>query len=310
MASNTVKSPAGESIELVDDEDWMEATGAPWEGLRQWKGGRKPEVIRALWEHGPFTDPKSGQATRKLMDYISSNYVVDDLSNKPGSLSTLMATPVNAPAFYRETNGKRTHSIRLAALPQVWYRKLLDDIGPEEPSTNGAAPEAVSQAPVVPQDSPEVPAGTNGAGDWSDADWAALELDAPTVYETEPPLELHVANQVALSLLTTVVEIITAGSADTTQLSGSRRIQEEMQQAQHLLSQRLMENDKLRRQLREAGDSITALRRERDGLRTRLRMTEHNLSEVLKGETAQVVHSEIQKRVDQFMRTTPTPKGD
>ena len=33
----------------------------------------------------------------------------------------------------------------------------------------------------------------------------------PNGLESPPPLELHIANQVAMSLLTTVVEIISAG---------------------------------------------------------------------------------------------------
>ena len=317
MTSETVTSPVGDRIEIVSNEDWVKVTDTPEHGLRQWYVGRKPWVIRALWEHGEFTN-SSGRATLDLYTYMAEHYEMPGQSDNSKSVTSLLAHPMNAPAFERATNGKRTHAIKLVALPEIWYRKLMQDIA-DSPNRNGdqaaaeavaalvlpEAPETAPQAPVVDKTQQEAP-----QAPWTDDDWSQLQLDAPTIYEEPPPLEIHIANQVALSLLTTVVEIISSGSADTTQLTGATRLTQELEQSQHLLSQRLMENDKLRRQLREAGDAITALRTERDGLRTRLRMTEHNLTEVLKGETAQAVNSEIQKRVDQFMRTAPTAKGD
>jgi hypothetical protein len=222
-----------------------------------------------------------------------------------------MGDTVNAPAFDRELNGKRTNSIQLVALPEMWHRKLLADIGPGKPSSNGDR--VAADSPQVPQEATELPGGTDvttGAAGFTDEDWQAVQLDAPTVFEVAPPMEIQMAHQVAMAMLTSVVEIISAGTADTSSLSGSQRLQAQLTESQHLLSQRLMENDKLRRQLREAGDMINALRTERDGLRSRLRMTEHNLTEVLKGETAQAVNAEITKRVDQIMRQAPGPKGD
>ena len=318
--SRTVKSPAGEPIQITTDEDWVEAVGAEVHSLRQWAGGSKPFILRALWEHGEFTD-KSGRVGVAVQHYIRDHFPHADIPDKPASIMATFRNPVNYPAVISKMNGKRTFSLKLVAMPETWHRKLLQDIGPGKPGSNGdqaqEAPEAIPEPSqgdreaaalmekvILPQ--PDEAQVTN----WTDSDWEALQLDAPTVYEEPPPLEIHIANQVALSLLTTVVEIISSGSADTSQLGSARKLAQELETSQHLLSQRLMENDKLRRQLREAGDSITALRTERDGLRTRLRMTEHNLTEVLKGETAQAVNSEIQKRVDQFMRTPPTPKGD
>ena len=309
MASRTVKSPAGETIQITGDDDWIEATGAGPHALRQWQGlkGGKALVIRALWEHGEFTHP-SGRVSSEVVKYMNDNYP-GGYQGGQSNIMSLWQNPVNYPAVIANTSGKRTYALKLTALPEIWHRKLMEDIGPGKPAPNGDRATGEAQWLGPQPESVKVPVETT-ADTFTDADWADLQLDAPTVYEEPPPLELHVASQVAMSLLTTVVEIISAGNADTTALSGSRRLQEEFQQAQHLLSQRLMENDKLRRQLREAGDAITALRQERDGLRTRLRMTEHNLTEVLKGETAQVVNSEIRKRVDQIMRTTPSPKGE
>jgi len=302
MTSKTVQSPAGENIELVDDDEWVKLTGSGPGGLRQWKIGRKPELIRALWEHGEFIN-KSGQATRDLMTYMVDHYELDGLSSSSGSLPGIMNLPLNFPAFERVARGKRTYNIKLVAMPETWHRKLMEDIGPGKPSSNGDQTEIPK--PFQRFDTESQPE------DMTDADWDAIKLDAPTVFEEPAPLEVHIANQVAISLLQTVVEIITAGNADTTQLSGSQRLQDDLDHARELLAARLGENDKLRRQVREAGDIISALKVERDGLRSRLRMTENNLKEVLKGETAQAVNAEIHKRVDQIMRTAPgTPKGD
>lgn len=311
MASRTVKSPAGERIEIVDDQDWLTLIGYPSDStaLRQWGGGMKPYIFRALWEHGEFTDPKSGRVGTVLRDHMAEHYPNAELSDNPATIMALFRNSVNSPAVSSVMNGKRTFSLKLIALPEIWHRKLLDDIArdkPQEPPQPVQAPEAQEPAPEAPQ----APTQGNGDGVWSDADWEALQLDAPTVYEQPPPMELHIANQVAMSLLTTVVEIISSGSADTSRLSAGQRVQQELDHSQHLLAMRLEENEKLRRQLREAGDAINALRQERDGLRSRLRSTEYNLSQVLKGETAQAVNSEIAKRMDQFMRTAPVNKGE
>lgn len=315
MTSRTVKSAAGDTIQITSDEDWADAIGVTTTSLRQWMNpngfpGLKARIFRALWEHGEFTN-SSGRVGQEVVDYIDARWPDTDMPTRAAGIMGTFRNPVNYPAVTSQMNGKRTYSLKLVALPETWYRKLMADI-------NGDKPAEVTN--FVPEPSPAdrqaaelmekviIPQEVNGE-EFSDADWEAIQLDAPTVYEEPPPLELHIANQVAMSLLTTVVEIISAGTADTSGLMLPKQLGQELEQAQHLLSQRLMENDKLRRQLREAGDTIGALRQERDGLRSRLRMTEHNLSEVLKGETAQAVNSEIQKRVDQIMRTAPTAKG-
>lgn len=312
MTSKTtlVKSPAGESIQITSDEDWVDATGVTLASLKQWYGpdgkpGMKPLVIRALWEHGEFTE-KSGRVSNEIYQWIQAQFPDKELGGQ-SSIMSAWTRPQNMPVVIANTNGKRTYSLKLVALPDIWHRKLLRDIELSGPSTNGdhaepvdADREAAEQvaALVLPQ-----------GAEFTDADWADLKLDAPTVFDEPAPMDVHIANQVAVSLLTTVVEIITAGKADTAQLSGSKRLQDDLDHARELLSARLSENDKLRRQLREAGDMISALKVERDGIRSRLHMTERNLSEVLKGETAQAVNAEIHKRVDQIMRTAPpSPK--
>ena len=299
--SKVVKSPAGESIEIVNDDDWLTLTGATTDfGLRIWNGQKggpseKAVVIRALWEHGSFTDPKSGRAPKLVADYVFST---SGQRMAATNIANSFRDPLNAPAVERDIKGKRTYSIKLVALPDTWYRKLLADI-----------PEPEAEPEPEPETEPE-PISSNGvAEEFTEAEWDAVQLDAPTVYDSPPSLELQIANQVAMSLLTTVVEIISAGSADVSKLSVSRKMAADLDAMQILLNQRLEENTKLRKQIREAVEQVNVLRYERDGLRTRLRATEHNLTQVLKGETAQAVNSEIHKHIDQIMRTTPTQKG-
>lgn len=311
MIHKTTTSPAGDTISILSDDEWVKKTGSEsYRSIMQWNGSTKPYIVRALWEHGEFTN-KSGQAIREMYEYIMQEYKPANVSAM-NAVSTLLKAPQNAPAFERELNAKRTFSVKLVAMPESWHRKLMDDIGPGQPSTNG------DQADI-----PEPSQGDRDAaelmekvifpqeGELTETDWDALKLDAPTVFDEPPPLEIHIAHQVAMSMLTAVVEIISSGTADTSQLAGSKRLQDDMQQVQSLLGQRLEENQRLRMQVREAGDMINALKVERDGLRTRLRMTEHNLKEALRGETAQAVNAEIHRRVDQIMRTAPTTsKGE
>jgi regulator of replication initiation timing len=63
----------------------------------------------------------------------------------------------------------------------------------------------------------------------------------------------------------------------------------------------------MRKQLRQTGEELAAVKLERDGLRQRLRQTEANLNSALKGESAHAVTTEVMKRVDRIMRETPKP---
>lgn len=304
LTSNTVTSPSGESIEITTNDDWLELTGAHWHGMRQWNSGGKRWFFRSLWEHGPIIDRSSGQATRKLFERIIAAYPesIDDLGN-PTSASTFFRHALNAPAFDRETNGKRTYSIALRAMPRVWFDKLMADI---DNDTSPIDPEPTPEPTPEPVAPTEPPVST-------DDEFAmmiqGMQLDAPTVYDEPPPLDISIASQVAMSLLTTVVEIITAGSGAAVD-EKVRKLQGDLNDVMIKLSQRLEDNDRMRRQLRQAGDEIQALRHERDGLRSRLRATEANLTAALKGDAVQAINGEIQKRVDAIMRVAPKGKGE
>ena len=127
--------------------------------------------------------------------------------------------------------------------------------------------------------------------------------------ETGPSIEVEIAGQVAMELLTRVVDIISAGNA-TDADPEVRRLRNELVHGQGLLAQRLEENDRMRKPLRQTGDELSAVKMERDSLRTRLRQTEANFMSALKGESAQAVTTEVMKRVDRIMRESPRPKGE
>lgn len=310
----TVVSPAGETIELVRDDEWVNRSGVPAQSLRSWQSGNKRFLLAALWEHGQFTDPRgSGSVLRRVREYMRSNYGAE--MGGP-ALSMLIKHDVNLPAFEIDRRRqKKTDWVRLVALPEMWYAKLMHtletEINPYRREHGTAVtpepPDEPPPLPVVPfPDEPESVA-TPTDQEWADIT-RDLDLDAPTEYEHTPALDLEIASTVAMSLLTQVVEIIHAGSPETTD-ARVRQLSSDVADISGKLAARLQENDVMRRQLRQAGDEIQALRMERDGLRTRLRGTEANLREVMKGDNARVVDEEVRKRVDQFMRARPTPKG-
>lgn len=306
MMATKVKSAAGNEIEVLSDDEWLELTGGTIQALRMWTR-TKPVVVRYLWEHGGVSDEKGG-ATGVLFDGIREAYPDAQLGKHPTAVTMLMADDFNAPAFDRKVNGKRTYAIDLVAMPETWLRKLEYDL---EHRKNGHHPQPIEE-PVAAEPIEEPPAAVNGhtpTDDEINELLDSIQTDAPTVFETSPPIDLEVASQVAMSLLTTVVEIISAGTPTVVDTK-VRQLQSDLETVASRLAQRLEENERMRRQLREVGDEVRALRQERDGLRSRLRATETNLQAALKGETSQAVTAEINKRIDQFMRVAPKGKGD
>lgn len=336
VINNTVISPAGETIEILTDADWIKrAKGMKVgrsgneptaRGLTMWNAGIKRFIVADLWRNGPVLDPQSGRAAHVMWDRIRDTFGDDAMVAQPNSFSTLCGDPMNAPAFERDTRAKRTYAINLIALPRTWFDKLMMDEqardvaeqARKEREANEQLADATTTAIGELIDAPtESVNGTDPTERESDAESDKafddmirdMELDAPTVFETGPPLDLQIASQVAMSLLTTVVEIISAGSAASVD-EKVRKLQGDLTDVMGKLSARLEDNDRMRRQLRQAGDEITALRHERDGLRSRLRATEANLTSALKGDAVQAINGEIQKRVADIMRVAPRTKGD
>lgn len=316
MTSRTVKSPAGDTIEIVSDDDWVATAGITEKSLRMWYAGAKRFILTDLWLGGEVSDPQSGRAVGKMWERMAERFPGEKLG-QPTSFAGLATDAMNAAAFQRNTNGKRTYSVKLVAMPEIWYQRVLEmvdefeDTSPIPPDVpdlpEPVQPSAEDRAAAVMMESVVFPTPTD---DEFQSIIDGISLDAPTQYtDPTPPLEFSVASQVAMSLLTTVVEIISAGSSAQVD-EKVRALQGDLNDVMAKLAQRLEENDRMRRQLRAAGDEITALRHERDGLRSRLRATEANLTAALKGDAAAAVNSEIQRRVDQIMRVSPTTKGD
>lgn len=315
MTARTVKSPAGESIEIIDDDTWMQMNGYESDrSMRQWNGSIKRLVLAELWNGGAVTND-SGQATLRLWDRMNEHYG-SDVTTAPTAFHNL--TYSHPLLFERTTKGKRTYSIKLSAMPEAWYDRLLTDERERAKIARAAQAEADREADrlaalqsdeLVAHDSTPEPIEQEPSvtDDEFDALIRNIELDAPTEYDLAPPLELSIASQVAMSLLTTVVEIISSGSGAATD-ERVRKLTGDLNEISSKLSARLEENDRYRRQLRQAGDEITALRHERDGLRSRLRATEANLTAALKGDAVAAINGEIQKRVDAIMRVAPKGK--
>lgn len=300
-----VETPAGESIEVLDDRVWLELTGSDEHALRQFSTAqRKIWVVRALYEHGEFTDA-SGRATGALNDWCVANYAGYPAGKAALSITGMFLGDMMIPAVERKLNGKRCYSIKLIALPRNWFMKMTKLIA-DEPLPKPRAPTA-DETEAIAADEPVETLTDNDIQRLLDS---VPGVDSPTIYDEQPPLEINIAAQVAMSLLTTCVEIITAGSSAAID-DKVRKLQGDLSEVSVRLSQRLTENDSLRRQLRQAGDELRALRVERDGLRSRLRATEANLTAALKGDAVHAINEEIQKRVDQIMRVAPTSdKGE
>jgi hypothetical protein len=327
-------SPAGDRIDILSDEEWLKRTKGSAKGLRVWYSGAKPLVIADLWRNGPVADEKSGRAAKLLWDRMRETFGDDAITTNPGSFSTFARDPNNAPAFENVTVSKRTYQIKLVALPQCWYDHLEQDESERAKAKRAAdraaeklererldreAAETVANA-VMPLTDADIATESlvaaesrNGTDTAHDAEFddimRDMQLDAPTVFDIEPPLEIAMASQVAMSLLTTVVEIISAGTGAQVD-EKVRALQSDLNDVMGKLSARLEDNDRMRRQLRQAGDEIQALRYERDGLRSRLRATEANLTAALKGDAVQAINGEIQRRVESIMRVAPSKKGD
>lgn len=320
MIQRHAVSPAGDRIEIVSDDDWIKLTGCTEKSLRVWNLGAKRFIIAELWRNGAVLN-ESGRATRDLWARMDESFP-GEVEGKQTSFPGWSTDSLNAPAIELVKNGKRTFSIKLIGLPSTWYDFLQADETERARVQRAAEREAErlererldreAAESVAAQIMPEpVGASLNGTSvEDREVDEFAdmmrdIQLDAPTVYDMEPPLEIAIASQVAMSLLTTVVEIISAGTGAQVD-EKVRQLQGDLSDIAGKLSQRLEENDRMRRQLRSAGEEIQALRYERDGLRSRLRATEANLTAALKGDAVQAINGEIQRRVDSLMRVAPT----
>jgi len=307
VTKRTVQSPAGETIEIVSDEDWQALTALPIQTISLWQP-RRP-ILGALWTHGEFTD-SSGQASTRLLEYARTLGYETGATKRPGTqagaLSGMLRGAVFQPAVEREIRGKRCFSVKLVAMPEAWFKRL----DAEWPHVNGATPATATAAPIAEP----------SQGDREAAETVASiimpKIDEPELfipYQPEPvadyapPAYLDVASSVAMAMLTQVVEIISAGSQD---IGKVRRLQADLTQASDLLAKRLEENAAMRKSIRDLGEEVAALRYERDGLLKRLRATEANLEHATNPDMMRIVNERVQAELAKVMRAAPaSPKG-
>lgn len=293
-----VTSAAGEEIEIIPDSEWNQLVGdESGRSIRAWYGV-KPLIVRRLWLHGTVEDEHGG-ATSKLQAWIKHDNEGNPSADVTSPISNLMNASSNMLAFDRKIRGKRCYSIRLAALPETWYRKLQIDL--KVNNLNGHA----SKPPVEEFPAIEVTPAPVEVDRTTDAFDDSL-MPTETIEETGPVLDVQIASQVAMQLLTTVVEIISAGTPEQANHE-VRRLQSELETVGGRLAQRLEENERHRKTIRELGEELQAVRYERDGLRQRLRNTESNLTAALKGDSARAVTAEVQRQIDSIMRQPPQP---
>lgn len=269
--SRLVTSPAGESVEILSDDEWCKLTDVSPNSLRLQQARRT--ILSTLWHHGSFSDPK-GFAMRPFHEAATAmGYKASAMA-----MNGIFRDAVMAPAVERDVNGKRTRLVRLAALPQHWLDAMQAN-GHHAPK-----PEAVATPEPAPEETPEPEPMPSAAMD--------------------SPLELQISSTVAMALLAQVVEIISTGQPHAT--NEVRRLERELTEVSQRLSERLADNDRLRRNVRELQDELAATKTERDGLRQRLHLAESNLAKATSQDTQRLINERVRQELDKVMRAKPS----
>lgn len=290
--TRTVTSGAGKKIEVLTDEEWCQLTEQPLHSL-MWTQARAA-VLGTLWHEGSFTDPQSGRATGKLLEVAQAKY-----GYSAQSLTGLIAQMVNPNmqvAIKRELKGKRTFRIELVALPESWLDRLLTDPELVVKETPPLMQEAIASVALDGE--------TQSYGD-TDSHLSDEPLYVHVETPIEVPIELQVTEAVAASLLTQVIDLIKAGPKVIENTQHIVELESDLRVSQMRLSQRLEENDKLRRLLRETQDELGAVKVEANGLRQRLKVTEYNLEKAMNGDAQRIIQGEVFKELEKVMRAKP-----
>lgn len=313
IRTRTVRTPAGEPISVIADEDYAEMAGVSLYSIQK-VFRQKLRVLYPLWAQGAVTE-KSGRATLILHERATAL----GYKGKPTALPGLLLDPQNALAVERQTKGKRTYSIRLVALPERWLDLLREMDGELADQQEAVQAEERVGLAVVPEPAYEAvpvdPATHEALEPTTEPVEAgpAVGLGEPELERVEPLEQsttyLEVAPTVAMALLTQVVEIISAGDPHLTDRRVKQLERDYAEQGANL-ARRLAENDSLRRQVREAGDQIIALKHERDGIFKRLRIAEHNLEQASNVDTERIVRMRVEQEISKLMQMKPgTSKG-
>jgi hypothetical protein len=275
----TITSPAGDLIEVVDDADFMEVFDTNEIDLRIWEPKRP--IFAALWYEGAVVDRKSGLAARKLWER-AGRY---GYPSKASAIVSVMNSPMMRSCLEREVNVKRTYSIKLVRLPASYVERLK---------------RTKAKAPPRPKEEEEVV--EPGLGPEPEPEQAAMQgntaISPPTV-EPVPELIEDAAAAVARELLAEVVRIVT-----------KRPEPLEAPELKERLSNALTHGEKMRRDLRETGEELAAVKLERDSLRQKLRLSEANLQKAIGTSGREFILAEVNRQVRNIMEAKPTAKGN
>jgi len=330
MTDRTVTSPAGEDILVLPNDDFATLAGFDARRTFEQNASQTPmrmAMLTTLWRRGAVVD-RDGFATTILANMART------LAGEPIDHPTAVLTaPSMKVCVERKTHGKRTKEVRLVALPECWLptisrgdRQRIAQIEQGRIKLNAVlnghhpAAEAYTEPPddgvtaITPSGSECVEGGppddesmtSSGPPSSPPANQSAPPPEAIDLTEvgapSTPPLAVEVAEAVAGALLAQVAAIITQGNA---QAPANDRLRSELSTLTERLGTQVDYVDKLRRDLRASTDQIAALKVERDGLRQRLRDTEHNLRVATSADTQRIIDAEVHRQLDKVMRQAP-----
>lgn len=295
MPERIVTSPAGDEVLVFEDEAYCDLVGLETEPRRirtlaLQLSDERAALLGALWTHGVIED-RSGRAANKLGDLVGLAVT---------QVTPMLKAPIMAAAVERTGNVRRTHRLRLVALPDRWHRHLSAWV--DEPASaaevepfesTGRVPEADLGDHLGPTVEVETEVDATPP--------ASIEVPASPLAGLAP-VEIELASAVATALLSQVVDIIATGDTSAPQLA---KLALDVKGLEERLGTSSEYVDKLRRQLRDTGDELAAVKHERDGLRQRLRATEHNLRIAVGADAQRIIDVEVRKQVDRVMREPP-----
>jgi len=297
MPERIVISPAGDEVLVFEDDAYCDLVG-----ISASEGGKartlalrldndRRAILQSLWRDGATVSIPSGAAMRVLGERIG-------LDGR--RVATIIEAPIVKAALELNRKAKRTYMAKLVALPDRWHRHLAAWV--DEPA---------SAAEVEPFESTgRVPEADLG-GHLGPTVEVETEVDATPPASIEvpasplaglAPVEIELASAVATALLSQVVDIIATGDTSAPQLA---KLALDVKGLEERLGTSSEYVDKLRRQLRDTGDELAAVKHERDGLRQRLRATEHNLRIAVGADAQRIIDVEVRKQVDRVMREPP-----
>lgn len=300
-------TPAGETIEVVSDEDFMEVYDVNPVDLRIWSP--KMPIFAALWHEGAVIS-QSGRATTQLHLTARRYGYTADMS----ALNGVFRGGVAMGAIERKVNGRRTNEIRLVRLPKSYVEKLKQ-----------------VKSKVIVTKLPPTKAAATGEGDLvpNIEDYSSherqhrIELhrqpDPPLIEEAKASVALDdetqvipdvadaAAQQVARHLLAEVVKILTAPPPEPVV---DRQMEADFKEARERLAKSLEYSQQLRKQLGDVEFKLREVISQRDQLQRLLGVTEAKLQQNLGSQGNAMIREELAKALDGLMRQRPSTKGE